>query len=201
MKKKHLILLIIICTSIIITSFAWNYSLIISNNRKVVLNKSQAFFEQLLTARAWNSQHGGVYVPITATTPPNPYLNDTLRDIVSIDGMQLTKINPAYMTRQIAEINKIKYDLQFHITSLNPIRQANKADNWETKALKLFEHGTHEILELIKNDSSFQYRYMAPLITEKSCLKCHSQQGYKYGDIRGGIQRVFFCRNLFKSHQ
>jgi len=28
---------------------------------------------------------------------------------------------------------------------------------------------------------------MAPLITEESCLQCHAQQGYKVGDIRGGI--------------
>ena len=28
---------------------------------------------------------------------------------------------------------------------------------------------------------------MAPLKTEKSCLTCHAKQGYKAGDIRGGI--------------
>ena len=28
---------------------------------------------------------------------------------------------------------------------------------------------------------------MAPLITEKSCLQCHSKQGYNEGDVRGGI--------------
>lgn len=191
MKKKHLIWLIIIWASIIIASLAWNYSLIISNNKKVVLNKSQAFFEQIITTRAWNSQHGGLYVPITAETQPNPYLIDTLRDIVTVDSMRLTKINPAYMTRQIAEIHKTDNNLRFHITGLNPIRPANKADKWETKALNLFEGNTSEILELVRNDSSSQYRYMAPLITEKSCLKCHSRQGYKLGGIRGGISVSF----------
>ncbi len=28
---------------------------------------------------------------------------------------------------------------------------------------------------------------MAPLIVEKSCLPCHADQGYKLGDILGGI--------------
>ena len=28
---------------------------------------------------------------------------------------------------------------------------------------------------------------MAPLVTSKPCLKCHAQQGYQEGDIRGGI--------------
>ena len=30
-------------------------------------------------------------------------------------------------------------------------------------------------------------RLMRPLITEKGCLKCHADQGYKEGEIRGGI--------------
>lgn len=180
----------------LIVSFMWNYYLVESNNSKIVLNKSQAFFEQILISRAWNAEHGGVYVPTTATTLPNQYLKDSLRDLVTTDGLLLTKINPSYMTRQIADTNKLKNDLQFHITSLNPIRPANIADSWETKTLNMFENGVLENIELITNDSTSQYRYMAPLPTEKSCLKCHSEQGYKYGDIRGGIS-ISFPANVY----
>lgn len=123
---------------------------------------------------------------------------DSLKDIVTVDGMQLTKVNPALMTRQIAELYKDKHDLQFHITSLNPISPANKADDWETKSLYLFEQGTTEVIELVDNDSSSQYRYMAPLVTEKSCLVCHEYQGYKLGDIRGGISISFPATNYTK---
>ena len=31
------------------------------------------------------------------------------------------------------------------------------------------------------------YRYLVPLVVEKSCLKCHARQGYKVGDVRGGL--------------
>ena len=30
-------------------------------------------------------------------------------------------------------------------------------------------------------------RLMRPFRTESSCLQCHAEQGYKEGDIRGGI--------------
>ena len=30
-------------------------------------------------------------------------------------------------------------------------------------------------------------RFMSPLMVEEDCLKCHSEQGYAVGDIRGGI--------------
>lgn len=141
--------------------------------------------------------HGGVYVPITDLTQPNPYLKDSLRDIVTVDGRHLTKINPAYMTRQIAEINMQKEGIQFHITSLKPIRPENKADIWETKALKEFESGIREVLEFVPNDSVGSYRYMAPLFVAKSCLTCHAEQGYSLGEIRGGIS-VSFSAALYQ---
>lgn len=30
-------------------------------------------------------------------------------------------------------------------------------------------------------------RMMRPFVTEQGCIKCHAFQGYKIGDIRGGI--------------
>ena len=99
----------------------------------------------------------------------------------------LTKINPAYMTRQIAEIALNKDGIQYHITSLNPIRPANRPDMWETTALQSFETGQKEQFDLVKQGKSKVFRYMAPLPVEGSCLKCHASQGYKTGDVRGGI--------------
>lgn len=46
-------------------------------------------------------------------------------------------------------------------------------------------------MELVKNNKESEYRYMAPLITEKSCLQCHAKQGYKEGQVRGGISVSF----------
>ncbi len=191
MKKIYLIYSLIAWSIILIASFGWNYYLVVSNNNELVINKSRAFFEQILVTRLWNATHGGVYVPVTDSTQPNPYLNDSLRDLVTTNGIRLTKINPAFMTRQIAEINKAKNDLQFHITSTNPIRPANRADHWEADALRMFEAGAPENIELIASKTLPRYRYMAPLITQKSCLRCHAIQGYQTGDIRGGISISF----------
>ena len=197
MKKNILIGLILFWVSVIIASYLWNHSMIVTNNQKVVYSKSKAFFDQIVITRAWNSMHGGVYVPVTDLTKPNTYLKDSLRDIVTIDGMHLTKVNPAYMTRQIAEINMQKEGIQFHITSLKPIRPENKADNWETQSLLEFEKGKKEVLELVQEDSIPTYRYMAPLLVSQSCLSCHAKQGYSLGEIRGGIS-VSFSAALYQ---
>ena len=152
--------------------------------------EGEASFNKDLLYRSWAAGHGGVYVPITELTTPNPYLNFIKdRDIV-IKGTEkeLTLVNPAYMTRQVFTLAKEQYGVKGHITSLNPIRPENKADVWETFALNLFEKGKTDEYSSIETINGIEYlRFMHVMKVEKKCLKCHSKQGYKLGDIRGGI--------------
>lgn len=132
--------------------------------------------------------HGGVYVPVTAETPPNPYLKHVPeRDIATPSGRELTLVNPAYMTRQVHELGKETEGVRAHITSLDPIRPQNAADPWETEALQAFEVGAQEIHSVETLDGHAHLRLMRPLITEQGCMKCHAAQGYEVGNVRGGI--------------
>ena len=91
------------------------------------------------------------------------------------------------MTRQISEIAANRNGVQLHITSLKPIRPANKPDDWETQWLHSFAEGVEEQSALVSDGKKVFFRYMAPLFVENGCLKCHAKQGYKLGDVRGGI--------------
>jgi two-component system sensor histidine kinase/response regulator len=149
-------------------------------------------FRMVVLTRAWNAEHGGVYVAVGEKVQPNPYLEHPRRDIVTTNGQKLTLVNPAFMTRLLAELAQTQTGTSFHITSLRPIRPANAPDEWEAKALKLFESGTKELVEVVDASGSSpvsnrQLRYMAPLHVGKPCLQCHEKQGYKLGDVRGGI--------------
>ncbi|RUM38593.1 MAG: hypothetical protein DSY57_02305 [Desulfobulbus sp.] len=149
-------------------------------------NNARVSWEKDVLFRLWAARHGGVYVPVTKNTPPNPYLDVPNRD-VTINGRPYTLVNPAYMTRQLYEMAHEKLAIQGHITSLKPIRPANKADLWERKALVSFEHGKKEFKEVVYIDGQPYMRLMRPFVTQKACLRCHAKQGYKIGDIRGGI--------------
>ena len=137
--------------------------------------------------RLWVSTQGGVYVPITERTPPNPYLEVPERDITTPSGRRLTLINPAYMTRQVHEFSRALYGSRGHITSLKPLRPENFPDPWERRALSAFERGETEYLSVEAIDGQPHLRLMHPLVAEAACLKCHAHQGYKEGDIRGGL--------------
>jgi diguanylate cyclase (GGDEF)-like protein len=185
--KKSLPIVGFIWIILIVASFMWNYVNARKEQQTIAFETARSFFNQILISRAWNAAHGGVYVPVTPDTQPNPYLDDPLRDIEINANLKLTKVNPAFMTRQIAEIAAKREGIHFHITSLNPIRRENQPTFEEESALKVFETGKQEFGQIIKGDSASTFFYMAPLKTEKTCLSCHARQGYREGDIRGGI--------------
>lgn len=154
----------------------------------VGIEGARNMFRMVVLTRNWNSSHGGVYVPITPTIQPNPYLDHPRRDVTTSDGVRLTMINPAYMTRLIGEMAAADDSTVFRLTSLKPIRPANLADTWESRQLERFEQGLRESWsEEINETGERQLRYMAPLYVVESCLVCHAKQGYRLGDIRGGI--------------
>ena len=187
-KQKSFIWSILIWTVFILGLFVWNTIVFKIGFDSSIKKQGEAFFDQVQISRKWNAKHTGVYVPITKETQPNLYLEVPNREL-NIDslGIHLTKVNPAFMTRQIGELSTKENGIQFHITSLNPIRKENKPDKWERSALELFEKGKKDRFSLERVDTILYYRYMKPIYVKKTCLKCHEKQGYKLGDIRGGI--------------
>ena len=154
---------------------------------RVAIEGARNMFRMVMLTRNWNASHGGVYVPVTPATQPNPYLEHPRRDVTTTDGVAMTMINPAYMTRLIADMAASDGGVVFRLTSLRPIRPANMADDWERRALEAFERGEKEATGTAQGPNGLILRYMAPLLVQDSCLACHAKQGYKAGDIRGGL--------------
>jgi len=157
-------------------------------SRQISIKEARANFDKDQAFRHWASRHGGVYVPATKHTPPNPYLSHVPeRDITTPSGRKLTLMNPAYMLRQMMEDYSEDYGITAHITSLAPLRKENSADKWETSALESFAIGAEEAIDFTDIGGRPYLRLMRPMVTRKGCLKCHGHQGYKVGDIRGGV--------------
>uniref|UniRef100_A0A7C3V6V6 histidine kinase n=1 Tax=Desulfobacca acetoxidans TaxID=60893 RepID=A0A7C3V6V6_9BACT len=177
-----------IWTLLVAASLLWNCHQARQTALELASTEAQLSHNKDLGYRLWAARHGGVYVPVTPETQPNPYLSHVPeRDLQTPSGRRLTLLNPAYMMRQVHELAAKIYGIKGHITSLKPLRPENAPDAWETQALKAFEAGAPEILKVVDSPNGPHLRYMRPLFTEKDCLKCHAAQGYKEGDIRGGI--------------
>ena len=150
-----------------------------------------SFFQAVVTMRDWNTRHQGVYLATAPDVQPNEYLVDPLRDVTSTQGLRLTKVNHAQMTRMISELLDQAKGIHIHLTSLTPIRPQNFPTPWERDALAAFAVGSKEKYGLQKTDAGASvFRYMAPLIAEASCLTCHPEHK-SANEIRGGISVSF----------
>jgi PAS domain S-box-containing protein len=168
-------------------SLVWNMHQETRNTLGAATAAANANIDKDFAFRKWATSHGGVYVPPTEHTPPNPYLNLPDRDVVTSKGKELTLMNPAYILRELQTDFADEYGIMGHITSLKLLNPKNAPDAWEAEALRAFEKGEKERVDVQQIEGRIYLRVMRPMITEKGCLKCHGFQGYKVGEIRGGV--------------
>jgi signal transduction histidine kinase len=175
-------------TTVIVASLGWNLLQMRQDFVERARMEAHGSSDKDLLLQRWVSEHGGVYVPVTEKTPPNPnlaYVEE--RDIVTPSGRRLTLMNAAYVMRQLYTSGQETHGIRGHFTSLNPIRRENAADPWEASVLHAFERGQGEVSAIAMLDEESYMRFMRPMVTEERCLKCHGEQGYQIGDIRGGF--------------
>ena len=174
-------------TGCLAASLLWNLHEQREKTIEIAHISAQVTFDNDILYRRWAAQQGGVYVPVSEHTPPNPYLNVPNRDVTTTSGLSLTLLNPAYMARQVNQLARQGRGSRGHLTSLKPLRPENAPDPFETAALTSFETGAREASAFESRDGRQDLRLMRPFLIEKPCLRCHAQQGYREGDIRGGI--------------
>ncbi len=173
---------------------------ILSNNNRLIeaemLSHARAHIKDIILVRRWNASYGGVYVEKRDGVVSSPYLKDP--DITSTSGVVYTLKNPALMTRELSEIAEKEGDYHIHLTSRKLRNPHNTPDPWEKNALLAFEIGIKEVSTIVTTGSGTQFRYMVPLLVEQKCLECHEDQGYKEGDVRGGVSVSFDITHIQK---
>ena len=156
---------------------------------EIAISEIRAYCNKDRALRTWGASHGGVYVPVDARTPANPYLAHLPeRDLVTPSGRALTLMNPAYMMRQVGEDFSSLYGVVARMTSLKPLRPENGPDAWERQSLEEFSSSRlPEKIEFVQIAGVPHLRMIQAVMVAPDCLRCHGHQGYKEGDIRGGI--------------
>lgn len=201
-ERPHLLLytitLSLVWTALIAAGMIWNIKHEKGYTVETARIQARIAYDKDVIYRRWNTMHGGVYVPITDETQPNPYLSNIPdRDIRTSTNKSLTLMNPDYMMRQVDELSFEEHDVRGHITSLNPTRKENSPDPWEEKALMAFTEGEKEVSEIQIIEDQEYMRLIRPLITEEGCMQCHAKQVYHIGDIRGGLSVAIPMKPLY----
>jgi len=175
-QRRYWLVMLLLWAAVVALALRAHVADLRQQSIQVAAEGARNVFRMVTLTRSWNEQHGGVYVAQPADTADNGHSKPNY-----------ALITPAHMTRLISELAASDAGAVFHMTSLNPLRPENQADTWEQAALQAFEAGATEVINLEPSANGDLLRYMAPLKVHPPCLPCHQQQGYRVGDVRGGI--------------
>lgn len=188
---KRYVGIISLLSSLLIVAIFWSfYNRVDHLIQDQLLHEARAFFQEIVQTRHWIINQQGVYIRMRPGMQPDPILGQISglkNTIIDRDGQRYVLRNHAVITRMISDLAQRDQDFTISITSLNPLNPDNKPDEFERTALNKFETGLTEYYQLERSSTWATFRFMAPLLTEQECLSCHGAQGYKLGDVRGGI--------------
>ena len=159
------------------------------NMEEDCIRQGRMLFNEILVTRRWLSMHGGVYVYKYPFVKASPFLDNA--DTATREGDPITLRTPDLVTRELSQLSGQEGMSSFRIVSSKPINPANLPDPWEKESLASFQTGIPEKWEQSGLGLQTRFRYMAPILTEASCLRCHQEYAYQVSDVRGAISLEF----------
>jgi hypothetical protein len=187
LHRRYFWLLACAWSAVVAGSFFWNVVQEADEVHSLTTHTARALLEKDLLYREWSIVRGAVYVPKLGPAETNPPAQEKEREVVTPSGQVLTLLNPVTVSRKVFDLQAQQTGVRGHITSLRPFNAANRADDWERRALVAFEQGRKEVCSVETVQGERLLRLMQPLVTVPTCLRCHEEAGRKPGEIRGGI--------------
>ena len=131
-------------TAAVAGSLAWNLADNAAEVRSLTMETARALLEKDKLYRESSVLNGRVYMPKSATAEAGATARNKEEEIVTTSGQTLTLLNPAVVSRQVLELQERQTGIRGHLTSLKPVRAANRPDDWERQALQDFDEGRKE---------------------------------------------------------
>jgi two-component system, NtrC family, sensor kinase len=185
-----IIAVVLLANGMFVSMIGWRYE---TELRETLTESARSYFKLIVIVRSWVAHNDGIFVWKGPGVDENPYLEAPV--VTTVDGRELVWRNPAMVTRELSQLsNAMSRGIRFRVTSSDPVNPANAPDAFETLALQRLagEAGRRsarppEFSRFEEVDGVRQFRYFAPIYTEASCLSCHARQGFRVGDVRGGV--------------
>ena len=100
---------------------------------------------------------------------------------------RLVPVDASDMIHEVHGFGHEESELQTHLVGFQPRHSTNVPDVWESDAIKRLAEGEPEVSSERTIGGARFLQIIRPLFIEESCLKCHAEQGYRVGELRGGI--------------
>lgn len=194
-RRYSLFIKMLIFLSLIIAISTIGYYLMLNHmHTNQLRNEARTVAEHVVAFRSWVARFGVIWVKDVKT--------EFLGQQDCSRSATFYSKNPALATRELAHIANANSQTNFRVTSDNYRNPKNAPDDFEKQSISWFKKNKSYKERYSMEGESF--RYAAPLIIKKGCLKCHSEPsvaprdviekygakrgfGYKLGEVRGII--------------
>lgn len=198
--KKYYYSLIVAWTLIIAALLDW--SLVLESREVFEAAQSQASIlckNGMLLLFKNGVHRGGRRASQTQSVPADD--NNPAKDNAATSGSRiaLPSLPYGYVSRQILETNMNQLGIAVRLVGLRPLCPLNVTDPWEAEALRSLNKNNLETSAPGVFNRETCIRLIHALPAEASCLKCHGVQGFKLGDVIGGLDITYTMAPLWKS--
>lgn len=160
---------------------------------QVTVNNQQTERELVQQARALSANMDAAWEFMT--------INQKLINYDSAGNYEFKGLQCSIAGRSIGSLFSTKTDYETRYVSATPRNHADTPDEFEASALGEFAADASQIefYEVINNEETQTFRYLAPMRIERSCLSCHGEprgeidetgypkEGLAVGDLYGAI--------------
>lgn len=161
------------------------------NERKnyyfIMKERAHEIVKTVITFRDWAANANHLYAD-AEKIKPNAFLAWRSDRDINADGLHLTMVNPAYMTRLVSVLLNKNDGFRLHIVGIRAINKQNSPSSWEKEGFDAFLRGEKDYAQPVTSGlKKMSFRYMQPLYVKKQCLSCHYREHFKVGELIGGI--------------
>ncbi len=199
----YILTTILAWTLIVACILVWNLKELRRETRKFVLHAAQEYLLKYQVLFFWEMSLTTGSAPDTSNNAVSTSHDSSAtrtRTIETSLDKHLALLSRPDLLRQLKADLPEPSGVTASLVSLKPLFVGNAPDEWERKALKAFEHGKMAMSEYTGIGDKKYLRLMQPMKVRPSCMKCHGDQGYKVGDIKGGIG-IFFPMDQFLAEE
>ncbi|OQY57563.1 MAG: hypothetical protein B6245_16405 [Desulfobacteraceae bacterium 4572_88] len=202
MKKYHLSLqwkfllsILLIISPVLGAIFIWAAIQSERHTVEQVTIRARVLTRQVILTRQWVSDCGGVLALREGRDVAGCY-DDC--DLKTTEGTY-QRFTPSMVTKKLSQYSFQQDLYHFRLVGLNPMNSENRADPFEEEALGRFENEhADEIFRIETQEGKTYFRYMVPLFTDATCMKCHRNDKFTEGSVMGGLS-VFLPADRMKS--
>ncbi len=184
LNKKIIIGVILIIAPILGLIFFWIEADLLKQAKSQTLEKARVVADYVVLTRQWIVDcNGGIFVPVDSHGAKD--IDYKIKCQIKTASGALQMFTPSMVTKKLSQYSTQNESYSMKLSSLDPISIDNKADDFETQALKHFKNkGVSEFYRF----TDFHCDFMVPLYNNKGCVKCHKRDKKIASSIIGGLR-------------